>query len=484
MFRLKQRIARAITHTMLVLLMLAMGLMLSRSRAPTDLETVQARGYLNMVTRYGPSTYYVDAQGENGLEYLMAKAFADELGVELRVTVSESLGGLISRVNTTRADFAAANLNITKNRAAVVAFSKPYGEITASLLYRSGNRKPKSFDDVASDNFLIIADSIHSQMMSEAKLDFPHLSWREEANIEAQELMNKLNEGEIDYTVVDTHNYYMNRSIFPKVRAAFKIAEPLPMAWAFDKNSDGTLIKAANSFIDRWIESDTYNAIREAIYDRNERFSVATSQRFTRLVEQRLPEFQPMFEAAGEKYGIDWRMIAAIAYQESHWNPNAVSPTGVRGLMMLTRSTAEEMGVDDRLDPAQSLDGGVRYLLKSRDKLPDRIEEPDRTFFTLAAYNIGFGHLEDARILTERAGKNPDHWHDVKEHLPLLAKKQYYSTVKRGYARGWEPVTYVENIRHYFDILVIHSVIEARPPSEVLNATEVEEINLSIPAPL
>jgi membrane-bound lytic murein transglycosylase F len=165
-----------------------------------------------------------------------------------------------------------------------------------------------------------------------------------------------------------------------------------------------------------------------------------------------------MFRQTAEKYNLDWHLIAAIAYQESHWNPRAKSPTGVRGLMMLTLDTAKEMGVTNRLDPAQSLEGGVAYFLKLKARLPERIQDPDRSLFALAAYNVGFGHLEDARILTVRNNKNPDLWVDVREHLPLLSKKKYYTTLKRGYARGNEPVIYVDNIQYYRSYLQLNSV--------------------------
>jgi membrane-bound lytic murein transglycosylase F len=160
---------------------------------------------------------------------------------------------------------------------------------------------------------------------------------------------------------------------------------------------------------------------------------------------------------------MDWHLLAAVAYQESHWNPKAKSPTGVRGLMMLTLSTAKEMNVENRLDAAQSLKGGAAYLLKLKARLPQRILDPDRTLFALAAYNVGFGHLEDARVLTVRAGKNPDHWEDVRAHLPLLSKKEFYSTVKYGYARGGEPVLYVDNIQYYKTYLQLYSLSRQDP---------------------
>ena len=151
---------------------------------------------------------------------------------------------------------------------------------------------------------------------------------------------------------------------------------------------------------------------------------------------------------------MDWRFLAAVSYQESLWNSKAVSPTGVKGLMMLTNNTALQLKIKNRRDPVKSVHGGTKYYLSMHKKIPARIGEPDRTWFALAAYNVGFGHLEDARILAQRAGLNPDLWSDVKKYLPLLSKKKWYEQTKHGYARGREPVTYVQNIRNYYDVLV------------------------------
>ncbi|MGO1693869.1 MAG: transglycosylase SLT domain-containing protein, partial [Marinobacter sp.] len=174
---------------------------------------------------------------------------------------------------------------------------------------------------------------------------------------------------------------------------------------------------------------------------------------FMHHVENRLPSYESLFRDHASIFNMDWRLLAAIGYQESHWRPNAISPTGVRGLMMLTRNTANYIGINNRLDAEESIQGGAKYFRMVHKKIPERIAEPDRTWFALASYNVGYGHLEDARRLTEGAGKNPDRWMDVKEFLPLLAQKEWYKQTRYGYARGHEPVLYVQNIRRYYDVL-------------------------------
>src|SRR5690606_33379651 len=151
--------------------------------------------------------------------------------------------------------------------------------------------------------------------------------------------------------------------------------------------------------------------------------------------------------------GLDWRLLAAIGYQESKWTPTAESPDGAIGVMMLTGETAAELGVKNRTDARDSIFGGARYFVQVKEKIPARIPEPDRTWMAVAAYNGGFGHLEDARILAQQRGKNPDSWADVREHLPLLAQERWYTRAKRGYARGWEPVQFVDRVQRFLTLL-------------------------------
>ena len=193
----------------------------------------------------------------------------------------------------------------------------------------------------------------------------------------------------------------------------------------------------------------------------NDRYDAET---FTDNLQKTLPKYQDLFEQVAEDFDMDWRLLAAISYAESEWRPTATSPTGVRGMMMLTNATAKEVGVTNRIDPLQSLRGGARYLKGILQQLPSGIDESDRIWFALAAYNVGYGHLEDARIIADKQNKDPNKWVDVKETLPLLQKSQYYEKTKNGYARGREPVRYVQNIRYYYNLLTWTDVAKQRTP--------------------
>ena len=300
---------------------------------------------------------------------------------------------------------------------------------------------------------MAIEGSSHAEVLNQLQNQYPSLHWQEDAEVIMFDLMGQVQSGALDYSVVDSSIYQLERSIFPRIEIALELTEPEPIGFVFPKVKDSSLLDAMNSFLADYQSAGELQALKDAYFQDHGRMDVAGSLVFKKRLKDRLPKFEPLFREVAEEYDYDWLLLAAQAYQESHWESRARSPTGVRGLMMLTLPTARQLGIKNRLDPEQSLRGGIRYLLSLHSRLPERITEPDRTKFALAAYNVGFGHLEDARILTQRGGANPDIWDDVQQFLPLLRQKKYYTTVKRGYARGTEPVIYVNNIYRFKNIL-------------------------------
>ncbi len=418
----------------------------------SHLAQVKQRGVLTVITRQSPTTFYESYGGPDGLEYQLASRFAEYLGVNLEISLASNLTEIIQSVNNGDADLAAAGLSITEEREQWLSFAAPYDRVYPKLVFKQGNRWPRDFRQLDGE-LRVMADSSHAYHLLKVKREFPGLSWSETNEETSEDLLISVLDGHIDYTIADSNELALNRRFYPELAIAFSVGEGNDLAWAFSRNEDDSLRAEAIKFFDQFKRSGDLDRLLEQYYGHVENFDYVGTRTFLKASREKLPKYLPLFQ----KYAtdeIDWRLLAAIAYQESHWNPRAKSPTGVRGLMMLTLPTAKQLGVKSRLDPEQSIRGGARYIAKNKRRIPQRIPEPDRTWLALAAYNIGFGHLEDARRLTEKFGADPDRWVDVKEHLPLLRQRKYYRQTRFGYARGDEPVRYVDNIRRYYETLV------------------------------
>jgi len=443
---------------MRILWTLLLSLLLSSCSIPKPLiERIKEEGQLIVITRNNPATYIQDKDKTRGLEYELVEQFAAELGVAVKYVILNSFDEILPSVVRGEAHFAAAGLTVTKNRELAVRFTPEYQTVTAQLVYKGGNQRPKKITDTTDGVLEVMAGSSHEEQLKQLATEYPELSWTAQRTVESTELLNLVYEGLIDYTIANSNEVALRRRFHPELQVAFELGEEMPVAWAFPHAEDNSLYKAAKDFINRVKEDGSLEQLLERYYGYVEKLGFVDNRTFARHMAQRLPPLIPLFKQAAEQNDMDWQLLAAIGYQESHWNPKAVSPTGVKGIMMLTTATAKQMGVADRTDTAQSISGGARYLRRVEKKLPERIQEPDRTWMALAGYNVGFGHLEDARILTQRNGADPDKWSDVKQHLPLLSQKKHYKTVKHGFARGKEPVHYVDNIRSYYDLLVWHN---------------------------
>lgn len=449
----------------------------SCTKLPTALERVQKKGQLIVLTRNSPTTYYEGVDGPTGFEYDLARLFAEHLGVQLKIVIASNFSEIIPRAARGDVHLAAAGLTVTDERSKLVRFGPAYQQITQQLVYREGRNPPRKHEDVIGARIEVMAGSSHVERLQALKQEFPALTWTENPGLESEELLSMVSDKQIDYTIADSNEVALNQRFYPELRVAFDISEPQSLAWAFPKTTDSTLYEAAVDFFNTITANGKLQQLVERHYGHVADFDYVGTRKFMQHFEERLPRFTAMFMQAAARVGMDWRLLAAIGYQESHWDPHARSPTGVRGIMMLTKTTAAQLRLTNRLDPDQSIRGGARYIAYMIDKLPRRIPEPDRTWLALAAYNIGYGHLEDARRITQLRGQDPDRWIDVKESLPLLRQKKWYSKTRYGYARGNEAVVYVENIRSYYDLMV--RMLE--PRSEKPDAT-VEELMPEVPA--
>jgi membrane-bound lytic murein transglycosylase F len=450
LFTDKRHILPAIALAVAVLLFVAY----SGHDRPTRLEQVLQRGELTILTRNGASTYYIGPDGPTGPEVELARQFAEHLGVELRVEAADAFNRLEGMLLSGKGDLIAANLARTPEREERFNFGPDYQETTTLVVYRRGQPRPRGFEDLVGRKVMVIAGSSYEEALQLAKIDLPDLEWEPRGDIGMEELLLAVSDGAIDVTFLDSNIYSLNGHYYPRIAVGFSLPAILPHAWAFPPGFDRSLVEQAEFFMAEAKSDGRLAAILDAFYTGGERMDRVGMHQFMGQVRKRLPPLIPVFREVAEAYDMDWRLLAAVGYQESHWDPQASSYTGVRGLMMLTQRTATQLGVTDRLDPYQSIEGGARYLRNLHRRIPDRIDEPDRTWMALAAYNMGMGHLEDARVITQKQGGDPDSWDDVSRHLGLLTQERHYRDTRYGYARGYEAKQYVENIQSYYETLV------------------------------
>jgi membrane-bound lytic murein transglycosylase F len=417
------------------------------------IQRIKEGGELRVVTRNSGTTLYEGPNGLTGFEYDLVRLFTREIGVKAHFILPDSFDQILPTLIRGDAHLAAAGLTITPGRETEIRFGPPYQEITQQVIYLRGRNRPRELADLIGKQIEVVAGSSHEEELIRLTAKYPELQWNARTDLEVGELLQRVQDGQIDCTIADSNEVSVNRRFMHNIRVGFDLSKPQQLAWAMAHAEDSSLYKAMEGFFRRIKKDGTLEQLIERHYGHMDRLDFVESATFLKHVDERLPKYQGLFKKAAEDNGFDWHMLAAIGYQESHWNPQAESPTGVKGIMMLTLAAAKEVDVNNRVDPEQSIMGGARYLRYVESRLPDRIQEPDRLWLTLAGYNVGFGHLEDARILTQRLGGNPDQWSDVKRHLPKLSLKKWYQTLKRGYARGKEPVNYVDNIRAYYELL-------------------------------
>ncbi len=389
-----------------------------------------------------------DVKGTMGFQQELIEHFAMQHGYQLTVTSHKTEEGIFDALKKGHADIALVNAPVK------TPFTKGPDilNVKTQLIYKRGNFRPLSFEDL-DGRHVVVNDSQRSrEQYTFLKSHYPNINFTFSQRTQ-EELLQDINNGIIDYSLVNSKTYLQMRSRYHRTKVAYDAFYPESINWLLPTTPKENLLNEVEVFFARVKKNGTFRHIKDEYFGHVNAGKRLSSITFFSRVKQRLPRYQDLIEQIAKKHNLDWRLLASIAYQESHWNPRAKSPTGVRGMMMLTQPTARDLGVKNRLDPAASLNGGAQYLISIHGRLEPEIQEPDRTWFTLAAYNVGYGHLQDAREITAFHGANPNRWVEVKKYLPLLERKEWYQFTRYGKARGKEPVKYVQYIRHFKDLL-------------------------------
>ena len=417
-----------------------------------DLEALQSRGELVLITRNNAACYYEGPRGPTGFEYELATAFADYLGVRLRVQIMEEEVEMITALRDGQGDIIAGGFPFGNRSAKLLSLGPGYLDVDQQVVGRRGGPEIRNKKDLEAHTLWMTGNSARVEYLEALRLIFQGIRWQILSTYTSEDLLQMVWNRALPLTVVDSNIMSINNPYFPELITLLTLGEPRQLRWANDPRNH-YLNKAIHTWFGRPETRARIEGLVEHYYSHLESFDYVDMARYRRRIKVRLPKYRSFFEAAATKYKLDWKLLAALAYQESHWNPNAQSYTGVRGIMMLTRETAASLGVENRLDEEASILAGARYLARLHRQMGSGVPEPDRTLLALAAYNIGFGHLQDARILSRRLGKQSKSWHAIRSVLPLLQQKKYYSTLDHRYARGKETVIFVDRIRTYYRTL-------------------------------
>jgi membrane-bound lytic murein transglycosylase F len=412
---------------------------------PQGLEHIRESGRLVVLTRDAPATYYDGIEGLTGFEYEAMQRLAKSLDVDVEFRLYDTERDVMKALAARKGHIAAAGLGLTQTRRDKFAVGGEYEKVRQMVACRRGLPRPKSPDALKGLSVAAAADTPAAEALL-AALDGIEGVAAQIENQPTEELLNRISGGGLDCVALDSITLRVANPYHPEIAEAFAISGEMPFAWFLAPGSED-LAEPMRQWHAGMKKSGAFAALERRFFGFLPLFDYVDIRAFRRAIDERLPDYEKVIRRAARDNGLPWQLLAAIAYQESHWNPDAKSPTGVRGFMMLTQQTARQLGVEDRLNPHESIEAAARYLADLKSRIPVSVEEPDRTWFALAAYNLGLGHVYDARALAVRLGRDRDSWTDLRRVLPLLNNAAYADGLRHGRARGGQAVHFVQQVR-------------------------------------
>lgn len=451
------RFTEILRHILCRILLLFLAISLSGcTDGLSQLERIQFRGDLRIALIATPPLYFPDESFLRGYDFEIITDYAKSIGVNLEITRANTIGETSTLLKQGKVHIGIAG-SAPVYPDEQISSGIAYNENDWYVIGHQKNKLPKSIEEITPSTVIVAKDSKAALILDDIKPEYPSLFWLELPNGNTRQVLDQVNKGNFRLSIVSADIYAYYRYLFSEIEVAFKLPKKYSSHWLTLSNiEDNSLSDSINGFLASYKNSSKLQKKHDNYFKHLDVFNYVDIRYYLKRIENKLEKYEHYFHKAAINNEFDARFLKAISYQESHWNEKARSPTGVRGLMMLTKDTAKRVGVTDRLDPEQSVMGGAKYLNILKASIPKQIEEPDRSWMTLAAYNVGLGHLEDARIITQKQGDNPNLWLDVEKHLPKLSQMKWYQQTKHGYARGHEPVKFVRRIRRYYDILRLY----------------------------
>ncbi len=421
--------------------------------SPEHLAQIVERGRLVAGIRALPTTYYRADDKVHGMEYELMNHLADQLGVKLEVRVAQNNQQLYQMLLEGEVDLIATGTPVTELSKSLTRYSPIYLYVQEQIVYNKTKQKAIADLGTLEQPLSVLSITPHLETLTRLQQTYPKLLFKFEPDIDYESVLARVNNGEIAYALIYSHEMSLLRARYPNLGIAYTLPDERGLALYVKRMDDTSLLEQMQHFFLKIQGDGTLAQLRDRYYGHMSTFTPQQARLFQRRIKSHLPRYESIFREAAARYELDWCLLATVSHQESLWNKSAVSGTGVRGLMMLTQNTAKQVGVVNRVDPRQSIMGGARYLLYLYQRLPEEIAEPDRTWFALAAYNVGYGHVKDVFHLARKDGKDPYVWSSVRPYFYLLSKSEWYKDLEYGYARGYETVDYVQRIRSYYALL-------------------------------
>ena len=430
---------------------------ISLEKKITLFDKIIEKKRLDVVILNAPTVYYVGEANQKGFEYDLLYAYAKSINVDLNLTIITTVKEALDLTRKGVGDITAASLSVNEERKKEFKFGPYYHSIYEELichnrLYKQGTL-PKKFDDLRGLNIVVGKDTSAERTLLNLKEKYKNFDFNTTEEFSTEELLERVWKKKIDCTVADSHMFMISQRYYPELVRTLRLSKQINLGWLLRKGDD-----SLNESLFRWLNKyerlGKMAELNNFYYGFLNVFDYYDTTVFRQRLKSTLPKYEKYFKKAGKRYDIPWMILAAQSYQESHWKPDAKSYTGVRGMMMLTKETAKLLKVKNRLSVYQSINGGAKYFDMMRKVLPKEVTGKNLWALSLAAYNVGIGHIYDAQELAKKLNKNPYSWNDLKTVLPLLSQKKYYKNLKYGYARGNEPVRYVDSIQRYYTLLV------------------------------
>ena len=453
MMLFRYKLIRIITYALFCFVLININ---GCSKESSKLKQIKSNGILRIALVADPPHYFPSKVKKRGYDFELVSHYATSIDVELEIIKTNTSDEIIFLLNQGKVDIGILGSSPEfdqKNIKNVVTYNNSKWYVIGS---RANRQLPKSIDSIEPNTMIVANGSNASFILHSIEEDYSSLLWDELKNTNVRGILERINENHSKISIISEDIYAYYQYLFPETKKIFVLPIKYPSRWLVKNNNNLSFLYSINSFFNKYKQNGKLEKIGKTYYEHLNAFDYVDIRYYLKRIDKKLPKYKKYFVEAAKNSALDARIIAAVSYQESHWNRKARSPTGVRGMMMLTLDTAKRVGVKNRLNAKQSIFGGAKYLKILYESLSNTIKEPDRLWFTLAAYNIGLGHVEDARTITKSQGDNPNSWIDVEKHIPKLSQKKWYKKTKYGFARGHESIEFVKRVRRYYDILCLY----------------------------